>query len=141
MGYRDIAPHVGFYEEDVTITYILSTGSGGQNVNKIASAAQLRFNVLTASTLPDRVKHKLLQIAGSRGTQNGEIVLTGRKFRTQLRNREDVLERLSDMIREAAQRKAFRVPTRPGKAAKQRRLDGKSRRSDVKKNRRVRLDD
>lgn len=141
MGYREIAPHAGFYEEEVTITYILSTGSGGQNVNKIASAAQLRFNVLTASNLSDRTKQRLLQIAGSRSTQHGEIVITGRRFRTQLRNREDVLERLSDMIREAAQRQAFRVPTRPGKAAKQRRLDGKSRRSDVKKNRRVRLDD
>ncbi|GBR44164.1 alternative ribosome rescue aminoacyl-tRNA hydrolase ArfB [Neokomagataea thailandica] len=141
MGYREIAPHIGFYEEEVTITYILSTGSGGQNVNKVATAAQLRFNVHTACALPDRVKQKLLEIAGSRGTQNGEIVLTGRRFRTQLRNREDILNRLTDMIREASHRKAFRVPTRPGKAARQRRLDGKSHRSGIKKNRRVRLDD
>ncbi|GBR50767.1 peptidyl-tRNA hydrolase domain protein [Neokomagataea thailandica NBRC 106555] len=141
MTYRSVTPHFGFYENETSITYILSTGAGGQNVNKVATAAQLRFNVHMAKGLSDRVKQRLLEVAGSRVTVNGEIVLTGRRFRSQVRNKEDVLERLASLIVEAAQKREFRVPTRPTKGSRQRRLEGKTHRSAVKKNRRFRFDE
>ncbi len=134
-------PGLSLREEDLRVTYILASGPGGQNVNKVATAAQLRFDVSGSAVLSERIRTRLLEIAGSRATRDGEIVLTGRRFRTQLRNREDVIERLAEMIREAAHRQAYRVPTRPGKGARQRRLDGKAHRAGIIRNRRIRLDD
>ncbi|GBR21275.1 alternative ribosome rescue aminoacyl-tRNA hydrolase ArfB [Gluconobacter japonicus] len=137
----EVMPGLILKDEDLRVTYILASGPGGQNVNKVATAAQLRFDAAGSPALSERVRTRLLEIAGSRATRDGEIVLTGRRFRTQLRNREDVIERLAAMIREAAHRQAFRVPTRPGKAARQKRMDGKSHRAGIKRNRKVRLDD
>ncbi|AFW02403.1 translation peptide chain release factor Class I/peptidyl-tRNA hydrolase [Gluconobacter thailandicus F149-1 = NBRC 100600] len=137
----EVMPGLILRDEDLRVTYILASGPGGQNVNKVATAAQLRFDAAGSPVLSERVRTRLLEIAGSRATRDGEIVLTGRRFRTQQRNREDVIERLAVMIREAAHRQAFRVPTRPGKAARQRRMDGKSHRAGIKRNRKVRLDD
>lgn len=137
----EVMPGLILKDEDLRVTYILASGPGGQNVNKVATAAQLRFDAAGSPVLSERVRTRLLEIAGSRATRDGEIVLTGRRFRTQQRNREDVIERLAVMIREAAHRQAFRVPTRPGKAARQRRMDGKSHRAGIKRNRKVRLDD
>ncbi|MFT8481394.1 MAG: alternative ribosome rescue aminoacyl-tRNA hydrolase ArfB [Gluconobacter cerinus] len=137
----EVMPGLSLREEDLRVTYILASGPGGQNVNKVATAAQLRFDVSGSAVLSERVRTRLLEIAGSRATRDGEIVLTGRRFRTQLRNREDVIERLAEMIREAAHRQAYRVPTRPGKGARQRRLDGKAHRAGIKRNRRIQLDD
>ncbi|KXV25195.1 alternative ribosome rescue aminoacyl-tRNA hydrolase ArfB [Gluconobacter japonicus] len=137
----EVMPGLILKDEDLRVTYILASGPGGQNVNKVATAAQLRFDAAGSPALSERVRTRLLEIAGSRATRDGEIVLTGRRFRTQQRNREDVIERLAVMIREATHRQAFRVPTRPGKAARQRRMDGKSHRAGIKRNRKVRLDD
>ena len=137
----EVMPGLSLREEDLKVTYILASGPGGQNVNKVATAAQLRFDVSGSAVLSERIRTRLLEIAGSRATRDGEIVLTGRRFRMQLRNREDVIERLAEMIREAAHRQAYRVPTRPGKGARQRRLDGKAHRAGIKRNRRIRLDD
>ncbi|MBM3098779.1 aminoacyl-tRNA hydrolase [Gluconobacter cerinus] len=137
----EVMPGLSLREEDLRVTYILASGPGGQNVNKVATAAQLRFDVSGSAVLSERIRTRLLEIAGSRATRDGEIVLTGRRFRTQLRNREDVIERLAEMIREAAHRQAYRVPTRPGKGARQRRLDGKAHRAGIKRNRRIQLDD
>ncbi|EHH69685.1 alternative ribosome rescue aminoacyl-tRNA hydrolase ArfB [Gluconobacter morbifer] len=137
----NVLPGFSLHEEDLKITYILASGPGGQNVNKVATAAQLRFDSAACTQLPDRVRTRLLELAGSRATRNGEIVMTGRRFRTRQRNREDVIERLVALIRQAAHRPAFRVATRPGKNARQRRLDGKAHRAGVKRNRKVRLDD
>ncbi|OAG73690.1 peptidyl-tRNA hydrolase [Gluconobacter japonicus] len=137
----EVMPGLILKDEDLRVTYILASGPGGQNVNKVATAAQLRFDAAGSPALSERVRTRLLEIAGSRATRDGEIVLTGQRFRTQQRNREDVIERLVVMIREAAHRQAFRVPTRPGKAARQRRMDGKSHRAAIKRNRKVRLDD
>ncbi|MFT9398949.1 alternative ribosome rescue aminoacyl-tRNA hydrolase ArfB [Acetobacter sp.] len=136
-----ILPTISLAESELEVTYILASGPGGQNVNKVATAAQLRFDVVRSPSLPERVRARLLQIAGSRLTRDGVIVITARRFRTQIRNREDAIERLAELIREAAHRPAFRVATRPGRAAKQRRLDGKAHRAGVKRNRSVRHDD
>ncbi|MGO2958707.1 MAG: alternative ribosome rescue aminoacyl-tRNA hydrolase ArfB [Acetobacter sp.] len=136
-----ILPTISLAESELEVTYILASGPGGQNVNKVATAAQLRFDVARSPSLPERVRARLLQIAGSRLTRDGVIVITARRFRTQIRNREDAIERLAELIREAAHRPAFRVATRPGRAAKQRRLDGKAHRAGVKRNRSVRHDD
>lgn len=136
-----ILPTISLAESELEVTYILASGPGGQNVNKVATAAQLRFDVVRSPSLPERIRARLLQIAGSRLTRDGVIVITARRFRTQIRNREDAIERLAELIREAAHRPAFRVATRPGRAAKQRRLDGKAHRAGVKRNRSVRHDD
>ncbi|OUJ01634.1 alternative ribosome rescue aminoacyl-tRNA hydrolase ArfB [Acetobacter cibinongensis] len=136
-----ILPTISLAESELEVTYILASGPGGQNVNKVATAAQLRFDVVRSPSLPERVRARLLQIAGSRLTRDGVIVITARRFRTQIRNREDAIERLAELIREAAHRPAFRVATRPGRAAKQRRLDGKAHRAGIKRNRSVRHDD
>ncbi|MBO1358789.1 aminoacyl-tRNA hydrolase [Acetobacter sacchari] len=136
-----ILPGLSLAESELEVSYILASGPGGQNVNKVATAAQLRFDAALSSSLPERVRVRLLEIAGSRVTRNGVIVITARRFRTQQRNREDAIERLAEMIREAAHRPAFRVATRPGRAARQRRLDGKAHRAGIKRNRSVRSDD
>ncbi|OUJ15977.1 alternative ribosome rescue aminoacyl-tRNA hydrolase ArfB [Acetobacter sp. DsW_063] len=136
-----ILPGLSLAESELEVSYILASGPGGQNVNKVATAAQLRFDAALSPSLPERVRVRLLEIAGSRVTRNGVIVITARRFRTQQRNREDAIERLAEMIREAAHRPTFRVATRPGRAARQRRLDGKAHRAGIKRNRSVRSDD
>ncbi|MFT9384409.1 MAG: alternative ribosome rescue aminoacyl-tRNA hydrolase ArfB [Acetobacter orientalis] len=136
-----ILPTLSLAETEVEVSYILASGPGGQNVNKVATAAQLRFNAAASPALSERIKQRLLEIAGSRATRDGVIVITARGFRTQLRNREDAIERLADLIREAAHRPAYRVATRPSRAAKRRRLDGKAHRATLKRQRTVRFDD
>ncbi|MFT9060183.1 MAG: alternative ribosome rescue aminoacyl-tRNA hydrolase ArfB [Acetobacter orientalis] len=112
-----ILPTLSLAETELEVSYILASGPGGQNVNKVATAAQLRFNAAASPALSERIKQRLLEIAGSRATRDGVIVITARRFRTQLRNREDAIERLADLIREAAHRPAYRVATRPSRAA------------------------
>lgn len=136
-----ILPTLSLAETELEVSYILASGPGGQNVNKVATAAQLRFNAAASRALSERIKQRLLEIAGSRATRDGVIVITARRFRTQLRNREDAIERLADLIREAAHRPAYRVATRPSRAAKRRRLDGKAHRATLKRQRTVRFDD
>lgn len=111
-----ILPGLSLADNELEISYILASGPGGQNVNKVATAAQLRFDAARSASLSERVRVRLLEIAGSRATRDGVVVITARRFRTQVRNREDAIERLAMMIREAAHRQAFRVPTRPGRA-------------------------
>ncbi|GBQ26911.1 peptidyl-tRNA hydrolase domain protein [Gluconacetobacter sacchari DSM 12717] len=136
-----ILPGLSLAESELEVSYILASGPGGQNVNKVATAAQLRFDAARSPSLPERVRARLLEVAGSRATRDGVIVITARRFRTQMRNREDAIERLAEMIREAAHRPAFRVATRPGRAARQRRLDGKAHRAGIKRGRSGRFDD
>lgn len=136
-----ILPALSLAEAELDVSYILASGPGGQNVNKVATAAQLRFDAARSPSLPERIRQRVLELAGSRATREGIIVITARRFRTQIRNREDAIERLAELIREAAHRPAYRVATRPSRAAKRRRLDGKAHRATVKRNRSVRLDD
>lgn len=136
-----ILPTLSLPDSELEVSYILASGPGGQNVNKVATAAQLRFNAALSPSLPERVRIRVLELAGSKATRDGVIVITARRFRTQLRNREDAIERLVALIREAAHRPAFRVATRPGRAARQRRLDGKAHRATIKRGRSARFDD
>ena len=118
----------------IAISYIRSPGPGGQNVNKLATAAQLRFD-LEGARLPDGMKARAARLAGSRLTSAGEIVLTASRFRTQNQNRDDAVARLVDLLRRAAVPPKRRVATRPTHASKLRRLGAKTRRGEVKRQR------
>jgi len=121
-------------ERDVEERFVRGSGPGGQNVNKVASAVELRFNV-TASSLPQDVKERLAALAGSRMSAAGILVIDSREHRTQAQNREAARERLSALIAKAARRPKKRRPTRPGAGAREKRLQTKKRRGQAKASR------
>ncbi|MGY3692669.1 alternative ribosome rescue aminoacyl-tRNA hydrolase ArfB [Bradyrhizobium sp. ma5] len=118
-------------ENDIEIVFVRASGPGGQNVNKVSTAAQLRFDT-TKIALPPDAAQRLARLAGSRMTKDGVIVIQAFRFRTQERNRADAIERLFEMLKEAMVRPTPRRPTRPTLGSKKRRLEGKKRRSDIK---------
>lgn len=120
-------------ERDISYTFILAQGPGGQHVNKAATAVQLRFDPHGHQPLPETVQHRLRALAGSRMTAEGTVVITARRYRSQERNRRDALERLTELLGTAARRKRSRRPTRPTAASRERRLQHKRRRSEAKK--------
>ncbi|HVU20995.1 MAG TPA: alternative ribosome rescue aminoacyl-tRNA hydrolase ArfB [Rhizomicrobium sp.] len=136
-----ITPSISIDESELEESFILSSGAGGQNVNKVSSAVQLRFDVVHSPSLPDPVRLRLIALSGSRLTKEGVLILVGRQFRDQTRNRVDVRERLAELIREAAVIPKTRRPTKPTRASKERRIEGKKNRANIKKNRSKRFDD
>lgn len=119
-------------ERELVISFIRASGPGGQNVNKVSTAVQLRFDVRHSSSLPEAVRVRLEKLAGKRLTQDGVLVLTAQQHRSQERNREDALARLTDLIRQATVVPKTRRPTKPTKGSQQRRLESKSKRSGIK---------
>jgi len=130
-----ITPTIAIEDDEIEEQFIRSPGPGGQKVNKTESAVQLRFDARHSPALDNSVFLRLQTLAGRRMTKDGVIVLTANRFRTQERNRADAQSRLVALIREAAEPPKYRRPTRPGKAAKQRRLDSKGKRSVLKRGR------
>jgi ribosome-associated protein len=128
-------------EREIIETFIRASGPGGQNVNKVASAVQLRFDARRSPSLPEPTRTRLLRLAGSRATQDGIIVITAQRFRSQDRNRADALDRLVALIRRAAAPPKPRRKTRPSTAQRAERLAAKSHRGALKRRRRATTDD
>jgi ribosome-associated protein len=136
-----ITPTIAIDEREIEEAFVLASGPGGQNVNKVSSAVQLRFNAAASLALPEPVRFRLMKMAGSRLTKDGVLVLTGSRFRDQARNRQDVRDRLAEMIRAATVEPKKRVKTKPSRAAKENRLQHKRKHAELKKTRgRPRMD-
>lgn len=133
-----IAPQLSIDEEDLQWDFVRAAGPGGQNVNKVASAVQLRLNVLQNENIPPEVKERLLNLAGKRINLQGELVIQAQRHRTQEQNRREALEQLILLLQKAAQKPKPRHPTQPSAAARQARLNAKRRRSQIKALRRKR---
>lgn len=128
----DVTPQISLDEAELEISFIRASGPGGQNVNKVSTAVQMRFDARRSPSLPNEVSVRLQKLAGSRLTGDGVIVITANRFRTQEANRRDAIERLVELIARAAVAPVKRRATKPSKAAKEKRLEAKSRRSGVK---------
>ena len=130
----EITPSFSLDESELQFTFIRSSGPGGQNVNKVATAVQLRFDV-THSSLPVEVKDRLKQLAGNKMTGEGELLIEAKRFRTQEQNREEALERFIALLQRAFERPKKRRKTKPTAESRERRLKHKKQRGEIKKNR------
>ena len=127
-----VTPRISLDERELSFSFIRASGPGGQNVNKVSSAVQLRFDVRNSASLPESVKARLEVLAGRRLTQDGVLVLLAQQHRSQERNREDAIARLVDLVRQAAVVPKARRATRPTLGSKKRRVESKARRGAIK---------
>jgi ribosome-associated protein len=128
-----VTDHISLDDDELQESFVRASGPGGQNVNKVSSAVQLRFDVRRSPSLPNDVAIRLMRLAGKRMTKDGVIVIIAQSHRTQERNREDARERLFGLIREAEVKPLARRATKPTKASQQKRVEGKKIRSNIKK--------
>jgi ribosome-associated protein len=136
-----VTPDIAIDEHELEERFVRSSGPGGQNVNKVATAVQLRFDPSRSKAIGEEVRRRLRDIAGSRMTADGVLVIDARRFRTQAENRQDARDRLTDLIRQAAVRPKRRRKTRPTASSREQRLDTKRKRSDTKRGRREKPED
>ena len=141
MDELKITENLSIPMSEIDTKAVRAQGAGGQNVNKVATAIHLRFDIASSASLPDRLRSKLLASGDQRITSEGVLIIKSQESRSQDRNRQAALERLADLIRSAMRTKKPRVPTKPGKRTKAKRLDAKSRRGELKKSRKKVLDD
>lgn len=130
-----ITPSIAIPESEISERFVRASGPGGQNVNKVSTAVELRFDPSQSTAIPGDARDRLRALAGSRMTADGVLVIDARRHRTQALNREDARERLADLVRQALVKPRRRRKTKPGKAAVERRIEGKKRRSDTKRGR------
>jgi ribosome-associated protein len=132
-GLIPITPNIAIDESEIKYQFIRASGPGGQKVNKVSTAVQIRFDVGNSPSLPDDIRDRLIRLAGRRITAEGVLVIDARRFRTQEQNRKDAIERLVELIRKAAERPKSRRKTRPTLASKRRRLETKRRHGVTKR--------
>lgn len=132
-----VTPGIAIDENEIHQEFIQSSGPGGQNVNKVATAVQLRFDVANSPSLPYEVRERLLSLAGRRITKEGVLIILARRFRYQEANRQDAMERLVELIRQAARKPQIRRKTKPTRTSKMRRLEAKRHRARTKRLRRT----
>ena len=133
-----ITANIWIDEREIGEEFVRSSGPGGQNVNKVATAVKLRFDVVHSPSLPDEVRRRLIHLAGKKMNRKGELIIDARRFRTQEMNRRDAMDRLIGWIRKSAQKPKPRLKTKPTQASRERRLEAKRKRSEVKQTRKAR---